>query len=221
MSKSVYSLVLMDEVVAEIDKLAYIKGTNRSGIINSILAKYVSLSTPQDRIDRVFKTLERCFGANESYKVEQSSSTGTFLVKSAMQYKYNPIIKYYVDLYKNTGCQYGCIKVHIRTQNAGLISLLNEFYQAFAEIEYEFIDFLKLSQIKFHSIENGKLIRQFVFENHDELDEKTVGEALSLYIDNLDKSIKAYINCVSNGENPKEKLRNLYRQYLKRQKLII
>lgn len=221
MNKSVYSLVLMDEVVDEIDKLAYLRGTNRSNLINSILADYVSLSTPQDMIDRVFKTLENYFGANEAYKIDQTPSNGTFLVKSAIRYKYNPIIKYYVELYKNTGYRYGCIKAHIRTQNSVLISILRDFYEAFAGIEYEFIDFSKLSDVNFHSFENGKIIRQFVVKQQDGADEQAVGEALSVYIDNLDKSIKTYINCISNGENPEEKLKNMYMRYLKCQKLII
>jgi len=41
MAKSVYSLVLRDEVVAEIDRLAYRMNTNRSNMINQILAEYV------------------------------------------------------------------------------------------------------------------------------------------------------------------------------------
>ena len=39
MKKSVYSLVLSDNVVRAIDDLAYKMGTNRSNLINSILAE--------------------------------------------------------------------------------------------------------------------------------------------------------------------------------------
>lgn len=38
MSKSVYSLVLGDEVVAQIDRAAYALGTSRSNLINQVLA---------------------------------------------------------------------------------------------------------------------------------------------------------------------------------------
>ena len=41
MNKSVYSLVLMDNVVSEVDKMAYEMGTSRSNLINQILAEYV------------------------------------------------------------------------------------------------------------------------------------------------------------------------------------
>ena len=40
MKKSLYSLTLMDSVVAEIDRLAARQGTNRSNLVNQILADY-------------------------------------------------------------------------------------------------------------------------------------------------------------------------------------
>ena len=49
MSKSVYSLVLSDDVVAQIDCAAYALGTSRSNLINQVLAEYVSLITPEKR----------------------------------------------------------------------------------------------------------------------------------------------------------------------------
>ena len=39
MGKSVYSLVLMDEVVDAIDQMAYRNNTSRSNLINQILAE--------------------------------------------------------------------------------------------------------------------------------------------------------------------------------------
>lgn len=45
MGKSVYSLVLMDEVVDAIDQMAYRNNTSRSNLINQILAEHVSLAT--------------------------------------------------------------------------------------------------------------------------------------------------------------------------------
>ena len=58
MNKSLYSLMLMDEVVSEIDKLALRQGTNRSNLVNQILAEYVSVSTPEKQIDSIFRRME-------------------------------------------------------------------------------------------------------------------------------------------------------------------
>ena len=51
MDKSLYSLMLMDSVVREIDRIALQKNTNRSNLVNQILAEYVSLVTPEQKID--------------------------------------------------------------------------------------------------------------------------------------------------------------------------
>ena len=45
MNKSMYSLILTDEVIARIDRLAYEKGMNRSQLIDHLLAREVGMST--------------------------------------------------------------------------------------------------------------------------------------------------------------------------------
>ena len=39
MNKTVYSLVLSDDVVEAVDRMAYARGTSRSNLINQILAE--------------------------------------------------------------------------------------------------------------------------------------------------------------------------------------
>ena len=46
MKKTLYSLMLDDEVVREVDALAHQLGTNRSNLINQIIAEYVNYTTP-------------------------------------------------------------------------------------------------------------------------------------------------------------------------------
>ena len=55
MKKTLYSLMLSDDVVREADRLAHQKGTNRSNLINQILAEYFGMVTPQRRINDVFQ----------------------------------------------------------------------------------------------------------------------------------------------------------------------
>ena len=59
MSKSVYSLVLTDQVVEAIDALAYTMGTSRSALIDRILAGHVSYTTPDMRINNIFDSVSR------------------------------------------------------------------------------------------------------------------------------------------------------------------
>ena len=57
MKKNVYSLVLSEDVVHEIDKLAYQRGTNRSNMVNQILAEYASLITPEKRMSHLLAAI--------------------------------------------------------------------------------------------------------------------------------------------------------------------
>ena len=58
MKKTLYSLMLDDEVVREVDALAHRLGTNRSSLINQILAQYVDYTTPEQKINDILSTIE-------------------------------------------------------------------------------------------------------------------------------------------------------------------
>ena len=58
MKKSMYSLMLSEQVVEAIDRLALEQNTNRSRLINEILADYLSLMTPEKHIADVFRSIE-------------------------------------------------------------------------------------------------------------------------------------------------------------------
>ena len=55
MKKTLYSLMLNEDVVREIDAIAHRMGTNRSALINQILADYASVVTPERRIENIFR----------------------------------------------------------------------------------------------------------------------------------------------------------------------
>ena len=69
MSKSLYSLILSDEVIARIDRLATRQGTNRSALVNRILAEYCSMVTPEKRIETVL-------GGNHPFGVSLATIVG-------------------------------------------------------------------------------------------------------------------------------------------------
>ena len=58
MKKSVYSLVLMDDVIKAVDRQAYLLGTSRSNLINQILAEHLSCVTPEMRMKETFETVQ-------------------------------------------------------------------------------------------------------------------------------------------------------------------
>ena len=60
-------MVLADDVISKIDKLAYMQNTNRSNMINQILAEYVSLTTTEKRISSIFEELARCLYSDDTF----------------------------------------------------------------------------------------------------------------------------------------------------------
>ncbi|MDD3430168.1 MAG: ribbon-helix-helix domain-containing protein, partial [Oscillospiraceae bacterium] len=99
MQKSVYSLVLMDDVVAEIDRLAYAEGVSRSNLVNRILAEYASLTTPQSRSKDIFDHLQQALNLADGVFKLQNGSDAQLLVRSAVRYKYNPSVRYSIELF--------------------------------------------------------------------------------------------------------------------------
>ena len=99
MNKSVYSLVLMDNVVSEVDKMAYEMGTSRSNLINQILAEYVRYTTPEMRMRAVFEEMERLMQGVDSFQIQPQPSDAMLTIRSALRYKYKPTIRYSVEHY--------------------------------------------------------------------------------------------------------------------------
>ena len=64
MKKTLYSLMLSDDVVREIDNLAHRRGTNRSALVNQILAEYTNLMTPERRISDIFRQIGEILGTD-------------------------------------------------------------------------------------------------------------------------------------------------------------
>ena len=86
MSKHVYSLVLMDEVVEAIDRLAYQQNTSRSNLINQILAEKVCCTTPQMRMNDIFNTISSRM-TGDCFQVQPQPSDAMLSIRSALKYK--------------------------------------------------------------------------------------------------------------------------------------
>ena len=98
MQKSLYSLILSDSVISKIDMLALKQGTNRSNMINMILADYVSLTTPEMHIENVFRQMEQMLSVYDNIVPIMIPNRATMSVKSTLEYKYRPTVKY--EIYK-------------------------------------------------------------------------------------------------------------------------
>ena len=142
MKKSTYSVVLSDRVVAEIDRLAYRKGTNRSSMINEILAGYVSMTTPEQRISRIFSDMAAVLYPGEVFRELAPPTPSVMSMRAALAYKYNPTVRYTVELFRDPGATHGgaqgIIRVSVRTTSVALLTELRRFYRLWAETERQY-----------------------------------------------------------------------------------
>ena len=123
MKKSVYSLVLADEVIEAADEEAYRQGLSRSALINRILAEYLSLKTPEHVMQEIFETMRRRIEA--PFLIEKQTSDSQLYIRSQLKYKYRPTIRYNVELYPEAeDSVFGRLRVSFRTQNAALLGLI-------------------------------------------------------------------------------------------------
>ena len=93
MKKTLYSLMLNDEVVREVDAIAHRMGTSRSGLINQILAEYVNYTTPERRIHDVLSAVERLMEPSGELVPFFSPNTLSMSLKSSLEYKFRPTVK--------------------------------------------------------------------------------------------------------------------------------
>ena len=186
MKKSLYSLILSDGVIREIDKLAYKSNTNRSSLINRILAEYVSYTTPEMRINQIFEELESILSPSDNFKLLLNNSLSCMNLRSSLDYKYNPSVKYTVELSKDGSNDIGSLKVSLRSQNAHLIAYMIEFYKLFAEIECKYI---KGTQ---YFLDDDKFIRKLTLRT-GESDPQTVGRSIAEYVKVFDICLKLFL----------------------------
>ena len=127
MKKNLYSLTLSDEVVREVDALAHRMGTNRSALVNRILAEYVSVPTPERRWNDIFEAIEELMTPTRELVPFFSPGSSTMSLKSSLSYKYRPTVKYEVDLSSGDSQTMGTLNIVFRTQSAALIAAMTNF----------------------------------------------------------------------------------------------
>ena len=193
MKKSMYSLILMDDVVREVDKLAQAQNTNRSNLINQILAEYVSFITPEKRISTIFNYIDALIG-NNTFNSFISPNDRTMSLKSSLDYKYRPTIKYEVELYRSYEQTIGELKIVFRTQSVQLLYKLSDFFHMWTQMEKIYLKNINHKQFVEYSFENGKITRTFVLPSEREYDTEEIAKAISDYIMMIDDIIKAYLS---------------------------
>ena len=185
MNKSVYSLVLSDEIVQEIDRMAYEAGASRSAMVNQILADSVRYTTPEKRMREVFSAVEQML-IGSVFEPQLQPSESMFSLRSALDYKYNPSVRYSVELYRNALPMLGELRVSIRSQNSALVLALLQFFKLWTRVETAYIGRVECA------MEDGRYLRKLRLSGESQPTNEQIGEGIAGYINLLDSAMKLY-----------------------------
>lgn len=217
MKKNMYSLMLSKNLIEEIDNLAYKQNTNRSNLINHILAEHLSMSTPEMHIQEIFEYLSSLLKTHSNLLIQNSNSASIICIKSSLNYKYKPSIKYSIELYKYNQEYFGALKIQFRTQSETLIHTLSTFFEIWVELEAKNLKPLIGNTKIIYTIDINKFERSLITP-HPLTDNKMLSESVGKYIDMFDNVLKKYIKT---PDIKFSELENYYLTFLKNCNLII
>lgn len=205
--KSLYSLILNDDLIAEVDRLAAKTGSNRSATIDAILARYFGYETPEMRIDKIFRRMEDWIRHETGLRLLNQPSQTISAATGTLTYPYNPTMKYQVELYKSVDYALGELKVSSRSSNAKLLALLDSFYDLWTRLERKHLGDIA------STFDNGRYTRVFRIPNQ-KIDMEALGEMLGAYIRGMDTVMQRYFASLDRLPDALPALEQLYLKQL-------
>ena len=217
MGRRVYSLVLSDEVIDAVDRMAYTMNTSRSNLINQVLAEYVSCTTPEKQMKDIFDSLTQIISEDEPFLVQDQGSQAMLSIRSPLQVKYNPTIRYTVELSRDRSSSVGELRVMTRTQSSELLDQLQEFFLLYSSIEAVYFSAITRQKPQYE-IGRGKFVRKFVLRQPDCTSEE-IGSAIARYIQTVDQALKEYLAVPPSRR--RTAVESEYRRYLQEDPVIV
>jgi metal-responsive CopG/Arc/MetJ family transcriptional regulator len=209
MKKTLYSLMLSDDVVQEIDNLAHRQGTNRSALVNQILAEYVDMVTPERRIHDIFRQIGEILNSDRELVPYVAPNAMTMSMKSSLQYRYRPTVKYSVELYRDRREALGELAVVFRTQSEELLNAMGQFFRLWKQIEDELVAAYLPHPVQY-ALYPGRFTRSIAVPEDRNYSTADTARAISAYIRLFDRLMKGYLG----GDMTAETVRSEYIRWL-------
>lgn len=187
MSKSVYSIVLDDDVIKMIDIAAARQNTSRSNLINRILARHISLPTTETMISDVYNSINDFLKDSSSLALQILGSGSLINMRSALSYKYNPSVKYTVEIFEK-GDYLGRLKVSLRSQNRQVLAIFDDFFYLWSQLEKQYAG---LDDKEF-TVADGRYAR--LLRCTDCNDYSDYGLTIGAYVDLMDRCMKEFFS---------------------------
>ncbi len=216
MNKNIYSLVLSDEVVEAVDRLARTERISRSAMVNRILAERVAYTTPEMRLSAVLDSLMNAM--TEEFLLDKPAG-GTLMARTSLKYRYKPTVRYSVELFSENGKRAGELKVSFRTTNAELIRDLTGFFKRWTALEQRYIAGLISGDIVYE-IAEGRFSRTLNMPS-GEVSDNELGAAVAEYMEMFDNTMKRYFAELPDVSRAESAAEEFYKSALKQQAYII
>ena len=189
MSKSLYSLILSDEVIGRIDRMATRQGTNRSALVNRILAEYCSMVTPEKRIESVLDAVNRLMDGDGELAPFFTPNQPAMFLKTSLEYRYRPTVRYDLRLRPQpVDGKIGELTVTFRTTSEELLTLADRYFRLRIEAETRAAP----EDPPEFTLSPGKLIRSIGLPEGD-VSAEELAERISTYVRRFDAEMKAFI----------------------------
>ena len=208
MARNLYSLMLDDRVVREVDLMAHRLGTSRSNLVNTLLAQAVNYVTPEQQMQNVLSAVASLMEATQALIPTFTQGARCINVKSALDYKYRPTVTYEVLLYKDDRPALGELNVLFRTRAPELLAMITRFMQLWTACESAAAAQTTGSQPQY-ALETGKFTRVLEAPPGD-ADAQRTAAAIADYIKLFDRCLKAYLAGSLTGRTLSEVLTEYY-----------
>lgn len=211
MNKSVYSLLLSDDFIEKIDELAAVSGVSRSVMVDRVLAHYLAEETVEMKMNGVFRRMEEMLGNYAALKFVNQASECMASVQSALSYRYNPTVRYAIELFPSGAL--GQLKISLRTTSDELLKIMERFYSLFITIEKKYIG------ERAYSYDGARFVRVFV--RPDGMTVEKAGEAIAEYVADFDKYLGIYFSALSDERVARMKVEAEYAKNIVKKEVIL
>lgn len=209
MNKSMYSLILSDDVIERIDMRAKLMNLSRSGLIDRILAEYVSVVTPEQRVKSIYELMAQQMNMMQNeFRFLLGNGDNAFTAVSALKYKYNPTIRYNVLLYRG-GEHFGELRCTLRTQNVKLLLEFEQFLNIWNRIETAVCGKNIICEYK------GGVFRRIIESPDKDVAPQDISASITEYISLFNQSVKLFLSKEGSIEEICEAITKAYAQKIK------
>ena len=149
--------------------------------------------TPERRINDIFQAVQELLSPSRELVPFLAPNAFTMSLKSSLEYKYRPTVKYEVELFRSADeNSIGELTVIFRTQSSALIEAMAEFFRLWKRIEDAHLAPLIGRRLQY-ALYDGRFVRSIALPDGRDVTTDEVARSISEYIKMFDGLMKGYL----------------------------